>query len=173
MRLMLGSNPTRVYASANMDVNHQNERYDGQKPDIIDNAYVIVDFENGARGMLDLCMFSEGAEWQETVTVTGDKGRLEARIPGSHLAEDKTTLRAELSSADRATHKETTRQIISDPKILAAGSHHGSTYYQHQKFAALIREGGTPEVSLEDGLWSVRVGEAAEQSAKTGLPIAL
>jgi predicted dehydrogenase len=123
--------------------------------------------------MLDLSMFAEGAQWQEIVTVTGSKGRLEARIPGAHLAEDKTTLKAELSYADRATHSETTRQIISDPKILAAGSHHGSTYYQHQKFAAMIREGGTPEVSLEDGLWSVRVGEAAGLSAKTGQPVAL
>ncbi len=173
MRLMLGSNPTRVYASAAMDVNHQSETYDGVKPDIIDNAYVIVDFECGARGMLDLCMFADGAKWQEIVTITGDKARLEARIPGSHNAKDKTALKAELSLAIRDTHTETTREITSDPKILAAGSHHGSTYYQHQKFAAMIRNGGTPEVSLDDGLWSVRVGEAAGQSAKTGLPVTL
>ena len=173
MRLMLNSNPTRVYASANMDVNHQNERYEGEKPDIIDNAFVIVDFENGARGMLDLCMFAEGAYWQEIVSITGDMARIEARIPGSHLAKDKTVLQAELSIADRASHSETTRKITSDPQILAAGSHHGSTYYQHQKFAEMIRNEGQPEVTLEDGLWSVRVGEAAEESAKSGMPVTL
>lgn len=168
MRLVLQSDPVRVYASAAMDVNHLSERYDGATPDVIDNAFAVVDFENGTRGMLDLCMFAEGASWQEVVTVTGSSARVEARIPGSHLAEDKTMLKAQLSVADRATHKETTRDIESDPVILAAGSHHGSTYYQHQKFAQMLRNGGTPEVSLEDGLWSVRVGEAAELSAKTG-----
>jgi len=64
----------RIGAGQMISIRDQNERYDGQKPDIIDNAYVIVDFENGARGMLDLCMFSEGAEWQETVTVTACRG---------------------------------------------------------------------------------------------------
>ena len=32
----------------------------------------------------------------------------------------------------------------------------------------LIAGKTTPEVSLEDGLWSVIVGEAAEESARTG-----
>lgn len=173
MRLMLQSNPTRVYASGGADVNHRMGLEESRQANVLDNAYAIVDFECGARGMLDLCMFAEGAQWQEIVTLTGERGRLEARIPGSHLAADKTKLRAELSYADRRSHIETTRIITSDPKILAAGSHHGSTYYQHQKFAEMVRTGGKPEVTLEDGLWSVRVGEAAELSAKTGQPVEL
>ncbi len=171
MRLMLGRNPVRVYASGAMDVNHQGEQYGGRPADVIDNAFVVVEFEGGARGMLDLCMFAEAAKWQEIVTVTGDAGRLEARIPGSHLARDKTKLKAELSFADRALVSEITETIVSEPHILAAGSHHGSTYYQHQKFAEMVRTGGAPEVTLEDGLWAVRVGEAAEQSAVSGVAV--
>ena len=64
MRLILASDPVRVYASAAADANHRDERYNGETPDIIDKAFVIVDFENGARGMLDLCMFAEGSHWQ-------------------------------------------------------------------------------------------------------------
>jgi myo-inositol 2-dehydrogenase/D-chiro-inositol 1-dehydrogenase len=37
----------------------------------------------------------------------------------------------------------------------------------------MIRNGGTPEVSLEDGLKAVRIGLAAEKSAKTGEAISL
>jgi myo-inositol 2-dehydrogenase/D-chiro-inositol 1-dehydrogenase len=37
----------------------------------------------------------------------------------------------------------------------------------------MIRNGGTPEVSLEDGLKAVRIGLAAEKSAKTGMAISL
>ena len=37
----------------------------------------------------------------------------------------------------------------------------------------MIRNGGAPEVSLEDGMKAVRIGLAAEQSAKTGAAISL
>ncbi|MDH3264450.1 MAG: Gfo/Idh/MocA family oxidoreductase, partial [Paracoccaceae bacterium] len=61
MRLALGSDPVRVMASAGQAVNHLDERYGGEVPDIWDHGYVIVDFESGARAMLELCMFAEGA----------------------------------------------------------------------------------------------------------------
>ena len=58
--------------------------------------------------------------------------------------------------------------------ILIAGDHHGSTYFQHERFRDLVRTGkGAPEVSLADGAWAVLIGEAAEQSARTGKPVDL
>src|SRR5690606_5061103 len=51
MRLAIRSEPVRVMASAGQAVNHRDEIYDGKTPDIWDNAYVIVDFANGARAM--------------------------------------------------------------------------------------------------------------------------
>jgi hypothetical protein len=61
-----------------------------------------------------------------------------------------------------------------DENILRAGDHHGSSFFQHQKFRDLIRaDHGQPEVTLQDGLWSVRVGEAAELSARTGQSVFL
>ena len=71
MRLILKSEPRRIMASAGQDVNHLNETYDGRSSDILDNGYVIVDFENGARAMLELCMFAEGSEYQEEISVVG------------------------------------------------------------------------------------------------------
>ena len=55
-----------------------------------------------------------------------------------------------------------------DHAILGAGDHHGSTFFQHQKFLAMVRDGGAPEVSLADGRRAVEIGEAAEKSARTG-----
>ena len=52
-----------------------------------------------------------------------------------------------------------------DPTILDAGDHNGSTFYQHVKFLELVRNGGTPEVSIDDGAWAVRMGLAAQASA--------
>lgn len=173
MRLTLQSDPVRVYASAGVDVNHLHESYDGQTPDILDNAFVTVDFANGARGMLDLCMFAEGSYWQETIAVTGEKARVEAKVPGpARFSTDGKERYAEIEISDRATKQVTTETVEVDETVLSAGDHHGSTFFQHQRFRDLIRAGhGAPEVSLHDGLWSVIIGEAAEQSARTGQAI--
>lgn len=45
-------------------------------PDIIDNAFVIVEFDNGSRGMLDLCMFAEGSKNEQEISVVGDIGKV-------------------------------------------------------------------------------------------------
>ena len=50
MRLIIGQEP--VLASGAADVNHQDELYDGATPDILDNAYVVVDFDGGVRACL-------------------------------------------------------------------------------------------------------------------------
>ena len=174
MRLILGADPIRVYASAGVDVNHLDERYDGETPDIIDNAYVVVDFEGGRRGMLDLCMFAEGAHWQEVISVIGDRARIEARIPGpGRFARETGHHDAEIAIADRAERREDSRAVSVDPTVLSAGDHHGSTYYQHLRFAAMVRDGGAPEVSLQDGALAVAIGAAAEESAATGKPVNL
>jgi predicted dehydrogenase len=58
--------------------------------------------------------------------------------------------------------------ITVDPKIHEAGHHHGSTYYEHTSFISAIRNNTKPEVSLNDGLIAVAIGEAAEKSIKEG-----
>ncbi|KAE8683780.1 hypothetical protein F3Y22_tig00111166pilonHSYRG00005 [Hibiscus syriacus] len=83
MRLFAGANPVRVMASGAMDVNHKDEIYDGKVPDIIDNAYVIIEFDNGARGMLDLCMFADGSKNEQEISVVGHTGKGEAFVPES------------------------------------------------------------------------------------------
>lgn len=175
MRLTLKSDPVRVYASAGVDVNHRDERYMGRTPDIVDNAFVVVDFENGARGMLDLCMFAEGSYWQESIAVTGENARLEAFIPGpARFAQGGKQRPAEFVTSLRALKEELREEIFVPKHILAAGDHHGSTYFQHEKFRDLVRKGsGAPEVSVADGYWSVLVGEAAEESARSGTAIDL
>ena len=57
-------------ASAGRDVNHLDESYNGDV-DILDNAYVIFDFKNGARA-LDLCMFAEASRHNEELCAIGE-----------------------------------------------------------------------------------------------------
>ncbi|MFN3549947.1 MAG: Gfo/Idh/MocA family protein [Mesorhizobium sp.] len=174
MRLLSGSEAVRVYASGAMDVNFLDERYDGRRPDILDNAFVVVDFANGVRAMLDLCMFAEGSWWQEQVAVTGDRARIEAFVPGpARFSPDGRERASEVVISPRATKQPIREEIHVDAAILAAGDHHGSTFFQHQKFLDLVRHGGTPEVTIEDGLKSVLIGAAAEESARTGRAVEL
>lgn len=174
MQLLSKSRVTRVYASGGMDVNHQDESYGGRRPDIVDNAFVIVDFDNGVRAMLDLCMFAEGSYWQESIAVIGDTAKAEAMVPGpQRFAADGQEKDSQFVFSPRGGGAEMIEPITVDEKILSAGDHHGSTYYQHQKFLRMVRRGGQPEVSLIDGMNAVIIGAAAEESIKSGLPVEL
>ncbi len=174
MRLMTGAEPVRVYASGSMDVNHLDEDYQGRTPDILDNALVIVDFDNGARGVLELCMFAEGAEPQEQLTAIGDQGKLDAFIPGPDRFWPDTGerhSRVVFSPRDQSAPQE---DIISiDPALAAAGDHHGSTFFQHHRFALAVLNGAPVEVTASDGAIAVRMGVAAHESIRTGQAVDL
>lgn len=159
MRLIVGAEPVRVFCSGAMNVNHQDERYDGKKPDIIDNSFTTIDFANGVRAMLDLCMFADGAEQQEEIAATGDKARLDCFIPAGELVHS--------PRVGFMNPKKATREVVhTDAAALAAGQHHGSTFYQHQAFTAAVRGEGPIMVTADDGLRAVAIGTAAEISAK-------
>ncbi|WP_417691392.1 Gfo/Idh/MocA family protein [Roseibium sp.] len=172
MRLVLKSEPVRVSASAGQAVNHMDECYDGEVPDIFDHGYVIVDFENGARAMLELCMFAEGSRYQEEISAVGSDGKIEALVPGpgrfwpEHLGEPPVP---QVIVSPRAPKGPQVLPIPVDPTLLDAGDHNGSTFYQHARFLELVRgERLAPEVSLEDGRMAVLMGMAAQRAAVTG-----
>jgi len=148
MRLIVQSEAVRVYCSGAMDVNHQDERYGGEKPDILDNSYTVVDFENGVRAMLDLSMFADGAENQEEITAVGDQARLDVLIPEGTLVFS--------PRVGFMNPKQVSREHVPvDETALKAGQHHGSTYYQHQHFNAVGRGEGDVLVTAQDGLRAV------------------
>lgn len=176
MRHMTRSEPVRIYASASMAHNHLDERYADGTPDILDNAYVIVDFASGQRALLELCMFAEGARYQEEISVVGPKGKAECFVPGpgrfwpAHLGEPPVP-KVVISPREPKGPREL--EVPVDPVALAAGDHNGSTFYQHQRFHAVVQGHGQVEVGLADGLAAVLMGLAAQESARTGQAIDL
>ncbi|WP_171236611.1 Gfo/Idh/MocA family protein [Ruegeria sp. HKCCA6837] len=172
MRLILQSDPVRVTASGGQAVNHLDESYEGETPDILDHGYVIVDFASGARAMLELCMFAEGSRYQEEISAVGAKAKVEALVPGpgrfwpDHLGEPPVP---KVIVSPRSPKGPTTIDVPVDARILAAGDHNGSTFYQHEGFLAVLRgEKAKPDVSLKDGLWAVRMGHAAQKAIESG-----
>jgi predicted dehydrogenase len=75
MRLIAGANPRSVTAMGGQRFNHLGERYDGEQPDILDHAYVIVEFENDVRASLDLSMFAEASGPSRRVSRDRRKGQ--------------------------------------------------------------------------------------------------
>lgn len=159
---ILQDEPVRIYASGGQDVNHLDETYDGVPSDILDNAYVIVDFASGVRATLDLCMFAEGSEQQEEIYALGDIGKLDVRIPA-----------ADIIWSPRDGSGVQSEPVATPPDALAAGDHHGATWFQLRHFHQALLSGSPPQVSAVDGLRSVEMGAAAHESIETGQPVAL
>jgi len=175
---ILGETPVRVFASGGQRVNHLDERIDshgGRTPDILDSAYVIVEYPSGARAMLDLCMFAENSTDNEHIVVVGDEGKLESLLPSLTLRHGRRAdwgRRAVWGEASGTGRGIAVRRVW-DTNIRYAGQHFGASYIEHQRFAAAIRDGRPAEIGLEEGLRCVATGLAAHRSIDEGRPVAL
>ena len=154
MRRIVGSEPTGVVASAGQNVNHLDERYHGQTPDIWDSAYVVFDFANGARAMLDLCMFAEGARHSEELCAMGDKAQVECLLPQNIV-----------THGHRDTWAVDEHPIHVPQDILDAGYHSGATYHQNAAFLAAVRGEAEVIVDALGGHRAVAMGVAAQMAA--------
>ncbi len=155
MTHVLEAAPVRVVASGGQAVNHLDEAYDGQVPDILDHAYVIVEYDSGARALLDLNMFAEATHEQEELAVVGDRGKVEALIPSEIV---RIGRRGRHFIGGVEVHE------VADDRITYEGHHHGSSQLEHLDFIAACQAGEAPKVSVADGTLSVAVGLAAQRS---------
>lgn len=154
-----GSRPVSVYASAGLDGLDNVKNF---KCTINDNAWVIVNYENGARAMLGLCMFlgkpdrAEGTIGfhRREIGVAGEKGILhtEGYLPAGnieiHYADSHNLIRYELKKEGTIPNKfnqEGNKGIFMD-------------------FAECIREKKKPFASGEIGRMALAVSLAAEKS---------
>jgi len=170
---IIESPPIRVFASGAQDVNHTDEEYDGMRPDILDNAYVVVDFANGARACLDLCMFAEASKNQEEIIAIGDLGKLEAFAPSHGTAHDNLDrpnlligTRGEVANCRDPPPPKVVQEfhVPIDPVLMAAGHHCGATYTELREFFDALKSGREPTVTVADGLRAVALGIAAQRS---------
>ena len=155
MNQIVGSRPVRVMSSGGQVNNHLDETYEGRRSDILDSGYAIVEYDNNVRALLDLCMFADATRNQEELSVVGTTGKAEAHIPDYTYRFGQRGIHG-----IGAVHEE----VVIDAAVKVQGFHHGSSYLEHLDFATAMRDGTPPLVTLDDGLWSVAVGEAAHRS---------
>jgi myo-inositol 2-dehydrogenase / D-chiro-inositol 1-dehydrogenase len=173
-RMDAGARPVRVMASGGQDVNHLDELYPGnpagERSDILDNAFVIVEYSNGVRAMLDLCMFADATVNEQELCAVGTTGKVEAFVPSGLVRVGK---RAPLRNGYPQPGELIDIDAAHDPRVKHVGFHHGSSYLEHLAFADAVRSSGAPAVNVEDGLWSVVIGLAAHRSIDQRRPVEL
>lgn len=157
------SKPEKVYATGGMDVNYHDFKYDGNASDIVDNAMVIVNYENGIKAQFNLCMFAP--MFYEEIIVCGDKGRLKAYENDDFLPLNREKTYLEVLSGENGPAK-TAHPCY--PSVIQESGHNGATYYEHKYFIDNMERNHQSTATVEDGFWSIVVGEAAERSIKTG-----
>jgi len=175
MDLIAGESPVRVFASGGQRVNHLDERYGGRTPDILDSAYVIVEYPGGVRAMLDLCMYAESSIDSEHVTIVGDEGKIETLLPSLTLRYGRREDwgRREAWGQPSGTGRGVSVRRVWDTSIRYPGHHFGASYVEHLRFADAVRNHRPAEITLEEGLRAVATGIAAHRSIEEGRAVAL
>ena len=128
----------------------------------------------GARAMLDLCMFAENSIDKEHIVVVGDEGKIETMLPSLTLRYGRRDVckREAWGDGEKSGDGVMVRRVW-DASIKYAGQHFGASFVEHRHFAAAIRHGLPADVTLEEGLRCVATGLAAHRSIDTGRMVAL
>lgn len=163
LNMFAQAKPVSVYAIGSMAVNFKEFEYNGEKPDIIDNAVVSVVYENGIRASFNLCMFAP--MFYEEMTLCGDEGYLKAYEKEDFLTVPRPKAYLEVLRGEghpsRVCHP-------CYPSHIEESGHSGSTFYEHVSFIDNIEGKTNISATVEEGFWSVVVGVGAEESIKTG-----
>ena len=162
INLFAQSRPKCVYASGSMAVNFREFEHAEGKSDILDNAMVIIEYENGVRASFNLVMFVP--MFHEEVTLCGDVGRLRAFenldfLPGKTLKSG-----IEIHGGETFPSRTVTPSY---PEMIENSGHNGATFFEHVHFVDSIDAGKITGPTAMDAFWSIVVGVAAEQSVAT------
>lgn len=162
INLMAESEPVRVFASGGQAVNFLDFEQDGKRSDVDDHAYVIIEYANGIHANFTLNMFCPN--FVEDMIVTGTQGRLVAteKFDFHQLRTTESKVAVELGEqgASRTTD-------VSYPRLIEQSGHHGATYFEHIAFLDQLENKAADSATPLEGLWSMIVASAAQQSLQT------
>jgi len=149
-----GERPTRVYAELAQRIHADHE----------DLLFGLLHFPSGATGMLDVNWLTPAKRRQ--LVVIGEEGMFEL----DYLTQRLTFTRADVGHpmmiggyAPTFTG-EVAELPVANAEPLGA---------ELDAFTAVIRDGGTPVISAEDGAWAVAIASGLLQAGKDGRPVDL
>lgn len=163
MNMFAGAEPTRVYASGGQAFNFSEFVRDGRRADIDDHAFVTIDYRNGVRGNFTLNMFSP--HFHEELVIGGSQGRLVANERFDFLRSDAAESSVAIELGENGASRET---VLGYASVIEQSGHHGATYFEHVAFMDRLDGLETDAATPMQGLWSIIVATAAQESIKTG-----
>ncbi|UJF35432.1 Gfo/Idh/MocA family protein [Paenibacillus hexagrammi] len=165
---MIGAKPLRVFASGGQHVLRQGEKnlitnsythYPAkymENTSIVDHAWVTIDYENGAKANLGLCMYLQPKNLM-------DEG-LEIGLIGSNGAQ---MIAKKDSTIDIAGGADSTKEHIDiDVESDTFSGGHTGSQRQRKEFLESIRTGKPPFASVDVGRDALLIALAAEKSVK-------
>ena len=152
--MIAGCRPVKIFASGDNQVIYRHT-------DVLDNAFVTVEYENGMRAMLSLCLFAPEKKLQQHMGslefgLLGNQGRLELRDDDLYFW-DRKGLSEEHYHFCRSNFEAHSDDIV--PSLV--------------ELAQCIQEGRQPFTDISTGINSALVGMAAELSAEQKRPVEL
>jgi predicted dehydrogenase len=140
MDLWVGSLPTTVYATGGIAKHHTPYGY---RSEIVDNAWILNEYENGVHGMLGICFTGPDKGHKREFGIHGTKGRMFMSLT------DKEDL--------HIIHADGREETLPNPLTRLRGG-------LWDDFVDCARTGSTPLVTPERGRRSLLVPLAAEKS---------
>ncbi len=129
LNLFAQSKPKKVYATGTQAVNYKKFKYEGKKSDILDNAMIIAEYENGVQAGFNLCMFAP--QTYEEITICGDQGRLRAYENEDFLNNNVPKTMLEVYRGENHPSRIT---YPTYPEFVAKTGHNGASFYNFIKF---------------------------------------
>ncbi len=144
---MAEAKPISIYASGDNKTIYADT-------DVLDNAFVTVEYENGSRANLSLCLFAPEKRWQKDMTalelgLLGKQGRMEMHDDDLYFW-DRETCSQEHYHFERDNHEAHSDDIL--PSLV--------------ELAECIQNGTQPLADIHAGINSAMVSIAAEISAE-------
>jgi predicted dehydrogenase len=150
---MVNSKPTRVMASGGNNI------FKGRET--IDNAAIVVDYENGARLSFDFCLFGQNAgPTSRRMVLIGTEGTVQPE-------NGKVAIRKRSGGPVKYIDAVDTAPKEATAAIAGASAQDPETYQQYLLFAHALRTGRLPPVTPEEGKTAIKLMLLAEKSLRT------
>lgn len=163
INLLAQGRPARVFASGGQAVNFVDFEKDGERSDIEDNAFVIVDYVNGVRANFTLNMFCP--DFDEEMIIVGDEGKLIAKENFNFQHQTESEISVEVLKGELGISK---KSIVGYTRPVEQSGHHGSTYYEHIAFVDQLEGKVVDCATAMQGMWAMIVASAAQHSMADG-----
>jgi predicted dehydrogenase len=152
MNWWVGSRPTKVSGFGGNDV----VRVVNNEHEVIDNASVSFEYENGVRGGLLLCMFSPKTGEDLEMGVIGSEGMIQTKMSREEIWQWKRGA----EKSDPIVHHLPSRKV-------GWHAHHGFIE-THTAFFDAIQKGTRPLTDVRDCVDGTLLAIAAEEAIKSG-----